>query len=479
MKYRDCLSFSPVSAALLLWVILANCSGEVLMEHDPAPRQVTVVIPETVMIAPSVSGYGTLSVESKLDIRAPVEGRIIDVHLREGDRVEKGDLLVSLENDQLRIRRRQTEAAVMSAEAALSLAGAREREGQLQAEIRILQVKKGRLLLELEETELEQLGRTLRNKEDLFSMGGISEEAFTAVKMAYYRKETEYLNSEIDLAMQIIGYRDRDIIDAGFDIPETEGEKHDLLTYINTETERAEAAVARSNLRSAEAEKEAVEYLISQLRCVSSLSGVVAGSSFEPGEQVERGDLLMTVFSEEVLAAPFQLTGQELSMVEPGMPVTIHLERYRDESVAGTIYQVAPFIDPKSGMGLVKARIANPELDMKPGLYFTIQVQTGIPEEEVTLVKSAIRETEKDSGVVYVLRQNRVFPRVVRLGKDLGDTRVISEGLKAGEGVVDRPMPDVREGELVSCRQMPRKDGDEPAADQGPGNPEGGEGVLF
>ena len=80
----------------------------------------------------------------------------------------------------------------------------------------------------------------------LVSKGYVTKEELDAVRTQYLSYETKLVQAEGDLEIQRLGFRDEDIIDAGYKIPETEEERYGLLVLINTKMLAAERDVAGS-----------------------------------------------------------------------------------------------------------------------------------------------------------------------------------------------------------------------------------------
>ena len=65
----------------------------------PPPTSVEVVTAEQVRWQPRVSAVGTLTAREGIDVSNEVEGVIEKIHIESGQHVNKGDLLISLNDD--------------------------------------------------------------------------------------------------------------------------------------------------------------------------------------------------------------------------------------------------------------------------------------------------------------------------------------------------------------------------------------------
>lgn len=110
----------PISSGLVLAVLLTiGCAPKNEFQAPPPPG-VTVQLPEQKTVTVFVSFPGRLEAHDHVDIRARVKGFLKSVDFKDGQRVEKGDLLFTIEPEQY-------EAAVKSAEAKLAQANAAQK----------------------------------------------------------------------------------------------------------------------------------------------------------------------------------------------------------------------------------------------------------------------------------------------------------------------------------------------------------------
>src|SRR5699024_7491457 len=106
--------------------------------------------------------------------------------------------------------------------------------------------------------------------------------------------------------------------------------------------------------------------------------------------------------------------------------------------------------DSGTGTIRVRAEFDNPKGRLTPGLFVHLKLVMGAP-RDVVLVNDRAVGTDLSHRFVYVLnKQNQVEYRRVKLGRAVGDLRVIRSGLQAGETVVVNGLQQVRPGATVS-----------------------------
>ena len=127
LQRRTLALIAVIVPLLLLFVYVALRSGPL------APVAVTLTTVQSRAVAPALAGIGTVQVRYLYKIGPAVAGRLqrLDVHV--GDRVRAGQLLGEMDAVDLDERMRAAQAAILSAEAGLRQAQARQIFAQSQA----------------------------------------------------------------------------------------------------------------------------------------------------------------------------------------------------------------------------------------------------------------------------------------------------------------------------------------------------------
>lgn len=146
-------------AKAVLLVLIVAAVGTVatvaIMKRPPAAIDVRIEAIEARDLVASVTASGQVQPRSKVSLSADITGRIVDLAVKEGDFVEKGQFL-------LRIDPAQYEAAVQRAEAALASAKAQAAQSQANATQaqrnldRSIEMRKTNVAL-ISEEQMEQL----------------------------------------------------------------------------------------------------------------------------------------------------------------------------------------------------------------------------------------------------------------------------------------------------------------------------------
>jgi RND family efflux transporter MFP subunit len=444
----------PTSLLLPAILALAVCGCRKEPEGSLAlsRQKVTLVRLKEQVLAQELSSFGTLSFRKKTDVTTIVDGTLIDLPVTEGARVEQGQLLARLKNIQLEMRRAQAEAAVSSARAAVELARGRLWEGELAVEARIVAIQKAEIEIAHKRFELEELARTLKNKEQLFQVGGATEETMSALRLSFEAARTNLELLEKDLAIRRIGLRPEDILSRGLAVPKEETERRRVLTRINTQTLSAELDAALSGLQSAETELRSAEQLMAELEVRSPIRGIVGAKYVESGEHVAANTKAFTIINTADMYAVFPLPEAEALRVSEGTAVEAEVEAVSSKPLPGKVELISPVIDPQAGTVTIKALLQNPSRKLMPGMFVRVRLVYGTPKRSVLLPLSCIVQKKGNQAMVFTVVNNRAFLKEVSLGREMEGSYAVEAGLRSGEAVIDSPSPILREGEEVDTQ---------------------------
>ena len=148
-----------------------------------------------------------------------------------------------------------------------------------------------------------------------------------------------------------------------------------------------------------------------------------------------------------------------IARVVPDQKVTAVLDAYPDWQIPSKVRTVIPTADRQKAT--VKVRISFIKLDPKilpdMGVKVTFlgdepKKQAGAVEPVATVPSSALRD-ENGSKIVYVVKDNRIERRAVKLGNARGSDTEVFAGLVPGDLVVTKGPPDLHDGESIQLKK--------------------------
>ncbi len=440
---------------LTIFQLFSGCAGKE-EDHDISysgeVRSVSVFCLEMEEVRQIIDGFGNLSFRSKADITSAVDGIIRNLPVDEGDKARSGQPVAVLYNIQLEIRREQAQAALFSAEAAYELSETQYREGRLRIESSLISIEKSELNLKQKLLELEHQRGLLENERELFSIGGAAEEDLASMELSFSALETEIKVLEKDIMIKKIGFRDKDIIEYGFDVPSDDDRKLKLLLDLNSLTLKSELKAAEAKVKSAETELQSAEALIEETKLFSPMDGIVGARYMETGERIQADDKIFTIFDSSEVDLVFGVPEEIGVLLNPGQPVELSLDAVKDRVFSATIRRISPTIETGSGNITIKAGLDNNEGLFRPGMFSRFSLTYGPPRQLIRLPANSFVRLDGSRGLVFLVQGGRVYPRSVVVEAESGGMHELIEGLEEGDVIVIDPSPLLKEGDPVDVQ---------------------------
>jgi RND family efflux transporter MFP subunit len=225
-----------------------------------------------------------------------------------------------------------------------------------------------------------------------------------------------------------------------------------FVSKADIDSKRASRDAAYAQVRVAEAQLNATRAQIGQLNVVAPTSGLILARNVELGQVVSPGSgALFRLAEGGQMEMQAQLSQQDLAFVHTGMPASVTPVGSKT-SIAGTVWQVAPVIDPQSRLGQVRIQIPYTPA-VQPGGFAEARITGGSTTAPV-LPQSAVLSDERGNYVYIVNAKNEVERRDIKIGTVNDDGVTIASGLSGNEAVVLSAGPFLNPGQKVNPRRQ-------------------------
>lgn len=201
---------------------------------------------------------------------------------------------------------------------------------------------------------------------------------------------------------------------------------------IDSRTAARDAATAAVRLAQAQYREQSAR--LGRLDIRAPAAGLVLARNVEAGQIVSSGSsALFNIAMDGTLEMQAKLAEQDIAGLRVGMPVQV-TPVGAGRTFTGTIWQIAPMIDPVSRQGTVRVQLAyDPAL--RPGGFATAAFSSQNTQAPV-LPESAVLSDEQGNYVYIVDQNDKVQRRSVKIG-DVSDAGLaILSGLQGNEKVV-------------------------------------------
>ncbi len=181
---------------------------------------------------------------------------------------------------------------------------------------------------------------------------------------------------------------------------------------------------------------EQTERVQKTLTLRSPTSGYVLQKNVFAGQKIMAGDALYKVADLSTVWVEGEVFEQDIANVRIGQAVHADFAAMPGKHRLGRISYIYPTLDPQTRTVRVRIVLANPDLQLKPGMYATLRI-AGIERARVlTVPRSAVLSTGERSIVFVREASGALAPREVTLGESSDERIEIQRGLAAGETVV-------------------------------------------
>ena len=366
--------------------------------HATPPQAITVEKSEVRTITQVVTATGKIQPETEVKISSEVFGEIIELPFREGAKVKKGDLLVKLKPDLYQTQVDQQSAAVESAKATLVRAKAK----------------------------FDQSTSDLKRYEDLFHRNLASDSEYVQYKT-------------------------------------------------NHEMAKADFLAATANVRQVQGVLGQMQNQLSKTVIYSPMDGIISARASEIGERVVAtgsftGTEMMRVADLTNMEVQVNVNENDVPNVKLGDHAVLSIDAYPDRKFSGFVKEIASSSEGSAASGsgssaqasgasadqvtnfLVKIRVADRDIQLKPGMSATADIETQTASNVIAVPIQSVTVRAEGGLTTEEVQKNELKAAQDKSGNDL----VVSsdkENAKRMRNALQRVVF-VKVGDVVKMKQV-------------------------
>jgi len=408
------------SAALILLLLavgafLASCGGSkanVRKEESTAAQPMVVEVTTAAAIKRDLPRFfeatGSLAGDEQTDVAPQTSGKVVAVGVDIGSPVKRGQMLVRLDDSELKLRVDQAAAQVEQAKAAVKQAEEKIglRPGQTFDPNRVAEVAAAKVAYELAE-------KNFRRAEKLIESGDVSRSFYDQQRAQRDQTKEQY---DVALAQARQNY--------------------------------AAVEVARTNVTNAQAQLALARQNLSYAVIPAPIDGFVTERTADLGEYVSPQQKVATIVRTNPLRIRIDIPEQAIPEVKVGQSISITTSAWPDRNFAGRVARIAPNVSATSRTLTVEAEIENSSGALKPGQFATVRI---LQERSAPAVLVPSRAVVSEAGVsrVFVIKNGHAEQRLVQIGQTEGDLVEIKSGVAADELVATSSLEQLSDGMAV------------------------------
>ena len=219
---------------------------------------------------------------------------------------------------------------------------------------------------------------------------------------------------------------------------------------------RNQLDLAEAQLAQASATVNQIKAQIDKKRLRAPFSGRVGIRLVNVGQYVSRGRGLLPLQKLEMMYVNFSVPQRQLPSLMVGQPVTVQVDAF-PAGFSGKISAINSEVDAVTRNISVQAIVANPQLQLRAGMFAQVEVELPAGRPQIVLPSTAISYASYGNSVFVISKMKNaagkeflgVRQQSVKLGDNRGDLIAIEDGVKAGEEVVTSGVFKLRNGAEV------------------------------
>lgn len=373
-----------------------------------------------------LSATGYIVAHHKIQVASKVVGKVSWIGVEKGDRVQQGQVITRLEDDEYRAQLQQAQGQLAALQARLL---------ELQNGSRPEEIAVARANLDREKAELANAKINLDRTAQLLKDQVLSQQTYDDAKARYDVQAARAASLEKTYQLVKIGPR------------------QEVLAQVRGEIQQARGALALA------------ETQLSNTVIRAPISGTILERVVERGEFVttgfvgERGAKGYVVSMADLndLQVELDINQNDFARLEPKQRGVIRTDAYRDRSYEGYIEEISPEANRQKATVQVKVKVLNPDEFLRPDMNATVDflaepkpgaaTQTDAPSRALYVPASAVRD-----GAVFVNLNGKAVKRPVKTGITTSQGVRIDEGLIGGEDVIINPPQELKDGDKVRTK---------------------------
>jgi membrane fusion protein (multidrug efflux system) len=263
----------------------------------------------------------------------------------------------------------------------------------------------------------------------------LSEGAPVAAGAAMVKLDTALAVAEVDDAQ------------SRYNLAEGNLQRANSLARSGNVTERARDE-ATSNAETTRAALELAKVRLSKHTIVAPFSGIAGIRKVSPGAYITAGQPIVNLEKIDTLKIDFKLPEIFLEQAKTGQTIEIAVDALPGRTFTGTIYAIDPHLDVNGRALSIRARLENPQLILRPGLFARIRVKGQTKRNVLVIPEAAIVPRGQDKIVFRIENGQAMEAKVTVGGRNNGLVEIL-DGLSADTTVVTAGQQMLKNGSRV------------------------------
>ncbi len=213
---------------------------------------------------------------------------------------------------------------------------------------------------------------------------------------------------------------------------------------------RSDFDQARSTLDVARAGLQSIRVRLDKTELRAPFAGILGLRTVSTGEYVSAGQRLAALAQIDPIKLDVQVPERFLARLSEGQPVQAQIDALSARVIRGEIIAIDPVVDPVSRTVAVRASFANPEAELKPGMFARVGIELSRNDQGLWIPEQALVPGVKDT-IVYRVVDGRAVATPVTTGLRQPGKVQVTSGLSTADRVISAGQIKIGDGSPVSA----------------------------
>ena len=435
--------------AIIVLIVAAVIAVILIWQSTRPEATVQVVAPRVETIRVFVDEQAKTELPRDYLIAMPIAGWLEPITMREGDAVEEGQVVASLDTADLSDRVRQAEAKVAELRSEieknednrLENHALVETEATVKAIDETVKASEAKLRAALAVADFAR--SEVQRLEQMQEAQAAAEREMRQAETEKRKAEAEYQGDALNLAAL------KTLAAVSYIGPQF------IRDYIDRK--KFELASLQQQLKDAELELEIARRNVDRAEMKSPINGVVLERMQTRHQYLAAGTPVMTLGRLDDMEVIAEVLTERAAWIQPGDVVDVYGEAIGEKPITGHVVRIYPAgFEKVSSLGVEQQRVKVAiRLDQRPkrlGVAYRVQVRIYYDQADdaLTIPRTAIYRGDKGEWKLMTVENGETRTRTVSVGL-INDERVqITDGLDKSAQVVARPSRDITPGMNVA-----------------------------
>lgn len=390
--------------ALLTLLIGAGCSNNESSLDESQTITVNVVEVENKALEQYEKFFGKVEASQEGQVASRTGGIVKKSYVALGDYVTEDQLLIELDDEDARYSFKQAEQGYQSA--LYNLEQAKEGRGTA--------ILKAENNLELADDTYINSKESYENSQKLYEDEIITEAQLKQAKSAYLQAKNnlEMANDAVNNA------------------------------YSEANINALEAQVEQAKIRMDQARSA-----LDNTKIYSPIAGYIVSINAKEGEMIPPQSPFIGLIDYGKVTVELSVNQSSTSIFQTGNDVNIYIPAL-EKPYTGKVQYVSPAANKQTLTFPVKIEISNSDMDIKPGMFAEVQIDTSDNKNYIRVPSEAVLGTDQDN-YVFVYKDGVAEKRDVSVKEMTTEYTYIEKGLSSGELVITKGQHTLTDGTIV------------------------------